>query len=589
MCAVAIGSIDPSAAQSLLKKVLNDSSTSVQIAAAFSLCKIAPGDRAAAIQQLVDLLALEEARDLAAQALVEIGKDAVAPLAASARIKQHELTWRLACIDVLGEIGNPAAAELITAINDATIAESACGGLCNIGQSTVPALLIAADDEAHFNPAARERIRQLVRDLHDGLGGGDGDSAWGQAHPLARLSRDEIRRQIGALGSLNLLGSGASSSPSGGSGLSNVLNSGSGGDPGSSGSGIGGLGNRDASAGSEPPQPPPPAADVGYKSVKVFYGTNRQPLAASALTSIPWFSLQSVAIVALAICLGCLLWQQPRSLFAVSACAVGLAVLTVPTLPFYQRQPSSLFDPSTVEYGGEYSDRVEMGVCEVTVPESHETGELEGPSILNLEFNVDPEKHIILRSTQRLASDAFFEELDGEMVRQGRSVLVFIHGYNVSFADAARRTAQMASDLKYPGAAVFYSWPSQANWYKYRLDEKNVELSVSQLQSFLLEVAERSNATTINLVAHSMGNLRPHQRPEGDRCNGSRQRHPLQPGCPRCPGYRLHDLQATHCAVDRHQGCAASLSMLRLKTWPSLPRGNSTAAMPARATPATTS
>ena len=83
---------------------------------------------------------------------------------------------------------------------------------------------------------------------------------------------------------------------------------------------------------------------------------------------------------------------------------------------------------------------------------------------------------------------------------------MFIHGYNVSFADAARRTAQMVSDLKYPGAAVFYSWLSQANWYEYRLDEKNVELSVAQLKSFLLEVAQRSNATSINLVAHSMGN-----------------------------------------------------------------------------------
>jgi esterase/lipase superfamily enzyme len=491
MCAVAIGSIEPTTAEPLLKKVLNDTSTSVQVAAAYSLSKISPSNRQASIQQLVDLLAQEEARDLAARAIVEIGKDAISPLAASAKIEQHELAWRLACIDVLGEIGNDAVPELIAAINDAALAESACGGLCNIGQSTVPALLIAADNEARFNPAARENIRQLIRDLHDGLGAGDGDSAWGQAHPLARLSKDEIPRQMIQLQPLAVMGTEIPDSgiiPPGKERLDS------------------GLGNRAAPPSSEAPPPPPPAENVGYKSVKVFYGTNRQPLTTVALPSIRWFSFQTVAIVALAICLGCLLWQQPRSLFAVSACAIGLAVLTVPTVPFYQYQPSSLFDSSSVEYGGEYSDRVEMGVCEVTIPDSHEVGELEGPSILNFELTIDPEKHIVLRSTQRLAGDAFFEELDGEMVRQGRNVLVFIHGYNVSFADAARRTAQMTSDLKYPGAAVFYSWPSQANWYKYRLDEKNVELSVGQLKSFLLEVAARSNATTINLVAHSMGN-----------------------------------------------------------------------------------
>src|SRR5262249_34968885 len=119
---------------------------------------------------------------------------------------------------------------------------------------------------------------------------------------------------------------------------------------------------------------------------------------------------------------------------------------------------------------------------------------------------VDPEKHIVLRGVQPLDRETFFTDLDEELSEKGGNLLVFVHGYNVSFEDAARRTAQMASDLKFPGAAAFYSWPSQAHWYKYRLDEKNVELSVNQLRSFLIDMVERSGATTINLVAHSMGN-----------------------------------------------------------------------------------
>jgi esterase/lipase superfamily enzyme len=244
----------------------------------------------------------------------------------------------------------------------------------------------------------------------------------------------------------------------------------------------------------------------GFKTVKVFYGTNRKPVVAGATPALHFFSLQSVGLAALAICLACLLLQTPKNSLAIVASGLGLIVLAGPQLLPLWRQTHQLEDVSTPAYGSEFSDRVEMGVCSVTIPDIHEEGDLEGPSLLRLEIKVDPEKHIVLRSVQPLAHEAFFVNLEGELAEKGRNVLVFIHGYNVSFEDAARRTAQMAADLKFPGAAAFYSWPSQAHWYKYRLDEKNVELSIEPLKAFLLEVAVRSNATTINLVAHSMGN-----------------------------------------------------------------------------------
>jgi esterase/lipase superfamily enzyme len=124
-----------------------------------------------------------------------------------------------------------------------------------------------------------------------------------------------------------------------------------------------------------------------------------------------------------------------------------------------------------------------------------------------MEVFEDPTKHIVLKSVHRLDPDSFFDDMHHEMEQKGSSVLVFVHGYNVSFEDAARRTAQMAYDLKFPGAPVFYSWPSQANWYGYRQDTENIKNSVEQIKSFLTEVADKSEATSINLVAHSMGNV----------------------------------------------------------------------------------
>ena len=204
-------------------------------------------------------------------------------------------------------------------------------------------------------------------------------------------------------------------------------------------------------------------------------------------------------------CFGFLRRKSPKYTLAAATGLAACMTLAVQTIRF---SDENVIEVENVEYGSQVSDTVEMGVCEVTIPESHRTGELESPSLLlRMEVTPDPSKHIVLKSVHRLDPDSFFEDMHQELEKNGNNVLVFVHGYNVSFDDAARRTAQMAFDLKFPGAPVFYSWPSQANWYGYRHDTENIINSVDQIKSFLSEVAAKSNATSINLVAHSMGNV----------------------------------------------------------------------------------
>ena len=61
-----------------------------------------------------------------------------------------------------------------------------------------------------------------------------------------------------------------------------------------------------------------------------------------------------------------------------------------------------------------------------------------------------------MHKTERLADAAFYELLR-QTVNQSarRELFVFIHGFNVSFEDAARRTAQIHYDLKFDGAESF--------------------------------------------------------------------------------------------------------------------------------------
>ena len=134
-------------------------------------------------------------------------------------------------------------------------------------------------------------------------------------------------------------------------------------------------------------------------------------------------------------------------------------------------------------------------------------GELESPSLLRLEFRADPEHHVVLASVEISDSAACLSQLK-DAIQQGseKSALLFVHGYRVTFEDAARRTGQLAYDLGYKGVPVFYSWPSQGKLAGYIVDEANVEWTLPHLTAFLTEFLERSSAEHVYLLAHSMGN-----------------------------------------------------------------------------------
>jgi len=151
--------------------------------------------------------------------------------------------------------------------------------------------------------------------------------------------------------------------------------------------------------------------------------------------------------------------------------------------------------------------KLHFGECEVSIPKTHKTGKLESPSLLRFEFRPDPEKHIVLARTTSLAQEKFFESVSSAVQRsETREAFVFIHGYNVSFEDAARRTGQMAFDLNFIGAPIFYSWPSNGRTAAYIKDETNITWTAPHFEQFLSLLAQYSEANRIHIIAHSMGN-----------------------------------------------------------------------------------
>ena len=81
-----------------------------------------------------------------------------------------------------------------------------------------------------------------------------------------------------------------------------------------------------------------------------------------------------------------------------------------------------------------------------------------------------------------------------------------MHGYNTSFDYALYRTAQIAYNLKFDGAAFLYSWPSGGAVASYTYDRESAQASEPYLRQFLDLVVKQTGAKSVSIIAHSMGN-----------------------------------------------------------------------------------
>lgn len=92
------------------------------------------------------------------------------------------------------------------------------------------------------------------------------------------------------------------------------------------------------------------------------------------------------------------------------------------------------------------------------------------------------------------------------MKSDSKEVFVIIHGYNTTFASAAKSAAQLAYSVERP--VVVFDWPSKGKVFQYDVDAGNNEWSQEHFDRMLEEMKAVKDRTGIklNLLAHSMGN-----------------------------------------------------------------------------------
>lgn len=154
-------------------------------------------------------------------------------------------------------------------------------------------------------------------------------------------------------------------------------------------------------------------------------------------------------------------------------------------------------------FSGLRSDHVSFGQADVSIPKGHKSGSVERPSIWKLQIRENRDKHIVIDSVTTCEKAAFIANLDQER-KSSNQLLIFIHGFNVSFSDALYKSAQLKFDLRFAGPLVLFSWPSLGNVAKYTHDINNAEYASGFLKNLLIEL-KAMEFDEIYILAHSMG------------------------------------------------------------------------------------
>jgi esterase/lipase superfamily enzyme len=150
------------------------------------------------------------------------------------------------------------------------------------------------------------------------------------------------------------------------------------------------------------------------------------------------------------------------------------------------------------------TDGAHYALATMTIPPGHRAGSIEEP----MWGAANAKDHIVVAGERELDGDEFRAELASHIsgrIGVNRDVLVFVHGFNTSFAEARARAAQITADSRFGGVAVLFTWPTKHELFGYVSDKDSAMASRDALQDLLQDLAATPGVGKIHVLAHSMG------------------------------------------------------------------------------------
>ncbi len=200
----------------------------------------------------------------------------------------------------------------------------------------------------------------------------------------------------------------------------------------------------------------------------------------------------------------------PRATARRSWAALDTGAMQVPIFAATLRRSVTTDRPGDM-FGGDDADSVQFALVKVNVPgyAVRRQGETPRPPTTRVSrfwYKPDSTKDMYLRDVRGTNAALFARAVtDALTATASRSLLIFVHGYNVSFEDAAIRAAQIAADTDLDGAVLIFDWPSAGAMSSYVRDQQAARNAGFYLARFLRDFPASVDADRVLLVAHSMG------------------------------------------------------------------------------------
>lgn len=154
--------------------------------------------------------------------------------------------------------------------------------------------------------------------------------------------------------------------------------------------------------------------------------------------------------------------------------------------------------------GPRRSDVMSYAQTTIAIPPQRSPGQIVTPRRRAADPNVD----FLVAGQRHLAGARDFEtalrrEIQSRPASK-RDVLIYVHGFNNTFAEGVLRMAQLTHDLDLNATSVHFAWPSAANPLRYDRDRGSALFSRDALEGVIAS-ANRAGARRVVIVAHSMG------------------------------------------------------------------------------------